>query len=129
MLDDMFEQAIIMGMPYELFWDGEPSLYYRYLNAYNRKIDNDIDEWMYKENYSSWLQGCYVYEAIARLPPLGKPKEYLSKPYEINNKKSTDENKGDSSSDMTQKEEEEAVASFYAFGQYAQSVTKDKGNV
>lgn len=45
-LDMQFKNSIVYGMPYELFWNGCPSIYYTYQEAYKEKlIQEDILNW------------------------------------------------------------------------------------
>ena len=71
------------GMTYEQFWDGDPWM----VRAY-KKADEIKQE---RENQAAWLQGLYVYEAIADMAPIlhpfskaKKPHPYPSEPYELN---------------------------------------------
>lgn len=46
-----------MGMTYEQFWDGPPSVATVYRKAYKLKREAD--------NEQAWLQGMYTYDAVA----------------------------------------------------------------
>ena len=69
------------GMTYSEYWDGTPELatYYRQAARLKQK----------QKNYELWLQGLYVYEAIADIAPIlvfgakrgTKIKEYSREPY------------------------------------------------
>lgn len=67
-----------MGMTYEQFWDGDVFAHKAYRKA--RKIQKN------EENFMAWLQGLYVYNAIADLAPAlkafakGRAKPYLDEP-------------------------------------------------
>lgn len=37
MFDKMFENAIIFGMDYDLFWEADPQFFFVYANAYREK--------------------------------------------------------------------------------------------
>lgn len=70
-----------MGMPYDLFWDGEAEAAKYYREADRIRFD--------RENEQRWLQGIYVYDAIGSLQPAlnpfakGKAKNYMDKPIEL----------------------------------------------
>lgn len=71
-----------MGMTAEQYWDQDCSLARFYREAHNLNIQ--------QQNYMAWLQGKYVYDALAALFPLFnsnvkrgvKPKAYV-KPYDL----------------------------------------------
>jgi hypothetical protein len=81
----VFERAcphyLAMGMTYEQYWDGEVSAHKAYRKAKELRIS--------EQNRMAWLQGIYVYEAIADLAPYlkafskSKPKPYSSEPYDL----------------------------------------------
>ena len=70
-----------MGMTYDQFWDGEVSAHKCFREAKKIKL--------YEQNQMAWLQGMYVYEAIADLAPAlkafakGKVKPYAKEPYDL----------------------------------------------
>ena len=50
-----------MGMPYELFWDGDPTAVKQFRQAYDLKLE--------QENSMLWLQGRYIYDALLKVYP------------------------------------------------------------
>lgn len=70
-----------MGMSYEQFWEGPPSLAIAYRKAYKLKLEID--------NEKAWLQGLYVYDAFAVClanvfrKKGSQVKSYLEKPIDI----------------------------------------------
>lgn len=48
-----------MGMSYELFWEGPPSLAKAYRDAYRIRME--------EQNAMAWIQGFYVYDAVASI--------------------------------------------------------------
>ena len=72
---DAFPRALMMGMSYEQYWDGDPWLYADY-----READRLAQE---REAYGRWLTGMYVYDAIGRLVPVLNPfpKKHRAEPY------------------------------------------------
>jgi len=70
-----------MGMSYEQFWDGSPYLVQTYLKAfrYKRELENEM----------AWLQGAYIFNAVAVclqnvLRKKGQKREnYIEKPIDI----------------------------------------------
>ena len=81
---EAFPYYLSIGMTYELFWDGEPTLPKYYREA--EKMRNE------KRNQELWLQGMYIYEALCDVSPVlhafaqkgTKPTPYSSKPYALN---------------------------------------------
>ena len=84
---DLFEEAfpyyLAMGMTYEQFWEQDSDIvkYYRKAQEIRRE----------EQNRQAWLQGMYVYEAIADIAPIlhafakrgTKARPYSTKPYEF----------------------------------------------
>jgi len=72
-----------MGMTYEQFWEQDSWLVRYYRKAYEIRQD--------EFNRNAWLQGMYVYEAIADIAPIlhafakkgTKARKYSEKPYEF----------------------------------------------
>ncbi len=83
---EVFPYYLSIGMTYEQFWDGDPMLCKYYREA--EEIRNE------KKNQELWLQGMYIYEAIADLSPVlhafakkgTKPQPYTDTPYPITKK-------------------------------------------
>lgn len=117
----MFTQSLITGMPYDLFWHGDPSLFFNYLDAYERRIKEEYQ----KIDFTAWLHGFYIdYAFKVNHPFAKKAKKYLDKPIQAENKHSvsyqhlTDEEK-------EKFEEELAIAQFKQFGKYANMYNKE----
>lgn len=80
---EVFPYYLSIGMTYEQFWDGDPTLAKYYREA--EEIRNE------KKNQELWLQGLYVYEAICDVSPIlqamakkgTKPKPYTEQPYAL----------------------------------------------
>lgn len=75
---------ISIGMTYEQFWNGDPTMTRAYLEAYKIKEKRKIEEM----KWITWEQGLYVYEAICDVSPVlrafskaNKPLPYPEKPY------------------------------------------------
>lgn len=80
MFNEMFVNALVMGMSYEQFWEQDPQLYFMYLQAYNKKKSI----WQEEQNFISWQNGLYVLQALNQAISgfSGKSKEiYPKKPY------------------------------------------------
>lgn len=83
---EVFPYYLSIGMTYEQFWDGDPMLCKYYRDA--EEIRNE------KKNQELWLQGMYIYEAIADLSPIlqafakkgTKAQPYPDTPYPITKK-------------------------------------------
>ena len=83
---EVFPYYLAIGMTYEQFWDGDPTLvkYYRK----SAEIKRDMT------NQELWLQGLYVYEALCNVSPLlhafarkgAKAHPYPSQPYAVSEK-------------------------------------------
>ena len=65
-LRDIFEDAfpyyLAMGMTYDEFWHGAPSLVRAYRKAHDMK--------RHEKNYELWMQGRYIFEALRCAPLL-----------------------------------------------------------
>lgn len=86
---EMFPYYLAIGMTYEQFWEGDPTL-----TIYYRKADEIRNE---KRNQELWLQGLYIYEAICDVSPIlhafakkgAKPHPYTTTPYPLTVKERT----------------------------------------
>ena len=83
---EAFPYYLSIGMTYEQYWDGDPSLVKYYRRADEFRIE--------RKNQELWLQGMYVYEAICDVAPIlqamakkgTKASPYPEKPYAITEK-------------------------------------------
>ena len=70
-----------MGMSYEQYWDGPPSIARAYRKAHRLKRE--------MENEQAWLQGMYFYDAVAVSlsnafrAKGGKKLKYMERPFDI----------------------------------------------
>lgn len=87
---------ISIGMTYEQFWYGDPTMTKDYLEAYKLKEEREVE----KMKWATWEQGLYVYEAICDVSPVlrafskaTKPLPYPEKPYGLEEKGKQDEEK------------------------------------
>lgn len=81
----VFERAcphyMAMGMTYEQFWDGDTKAHRAFREAKRLRLS--------EQNKMAWVQGMYVYEAVANLAPVlkafakGKAKPYPKEPYDL----------------------------------------------
>ena len=67
-----------IGMTYEQFWYGDPWMVVSFRKAHEMRKD--------MLNQQLWLQGLYIYNAINVVAStlMGKPKEYINKPIDLN---------------------------------------------
>ncbi len=74
-LQKLCDYALSIGMPYDLYWYGDPQALKNFVNA------EEIRQ--RKRNAEMWIQGAYVYHAIGSLTPVLNPfsKESRAKPY------------------------------------------------
>lgn len=79
---------ISIGMTYEQFWYGDPTIANMYLEAFKIKEKREAE----KVKWMTWEQGLYVYEAICDVSPIlrafsksTKPLPYPEKPYGVEN--------------------------------------------
>lgn len=95
--DDALPYYLMIGMPYELYWDGRPELVipYRQADILRQK----------RTNNDAWLQGVYMMHAISAT--LDKKSKYPKAPFTI------DDNMP-ATNGMTVKQEK-AKAAFAAF--------------
>ena len=70
MIEEQFKRSIIYGMPYNLFWFGDPQDYFVYADAYNEKQK--------EKDVLNWQLGQYITSAIGVW--LGKNGKYYEKP-------------------------------------------------
>ena len=88
-LAEIFTQAfpyyLSMGMTYNEFWFGTPSLVRAYRKAYDMK--------RHERNYELWMQGRYIFDALRCAPLLvgfpekgTKPGDYPDMPYQLTEK-------------------------------------------
>ena len=75
--DEAFPYYLAIGMTYELYWDGEPTLVIPY-----RKADILRQK---RANNDAWLQGVYFQMAVAST--LDKKTKYPKVPFDIGNDK------------------------------------------
>ena len=90
---EVFPFYLSIGMTYEQFWEGDPSLtkYYRKAYELQRK----------RRNEDLWLQGMYIYEALCDVSPLlrafankgTKAHPYAERPYSITSDERKEEQK------------------------------------
>lgn len=73
----MMQQAILINMPIDMFWDDDPEYYNIYYKAYIQSIENKYTE----INTISWLNGVYVQRAVLSALD-GKKHKYPDKPLE-----------------------------------------------
>lgn len=113
-------------MPYNLFWYGEPSLYYNYLDAYEQKLENEEKSFVHKENWKAWLQGLYIDYALAYNLPFSKKQPYLKEPLKFDDKEDERQEEVKDSDEMTKAEEQQAIAQFMAFGQLVEAMNSKR---
>ena len=84
---------ISIGMTYEQFWYGDPTIANMYLEAFKLKEQREAE----KTKWITWEQGLYVYEAICDVSPVlrafskaTKPLPYPEKPYATKEKEEED---------------------------------------
>lgn len=80
--DKAFPQYLAMGMTSEEYWEKDCTLTIGYREAYKLKIKD--------ANFTAWLQGRYIYDALGAVSPLfrafgkkAKAAEYHKKPYDL----------------------------------------------
>lgn len=104
MFEEAFPYYLAMGMTYEQYWEGDSDLVRFYRKAQEIRRD--------EMNRQAWLQGMYVYEAIADIAPIlhafakkgTKARKYSDKPYEFKRpEKKTVSNAGLSKTDREAK--------------------------
>lgn len=84
---------ISIGMTYEQFWYGDPTIANAYYEAYKLKEQREAE----KTKWITWEQGLYVYEAICDVSPVlrafskaTKPLPYPTRPYGTEEKEKED---------------------------------------
>ena len=61
----LYPEAIAIGMPSEEFWDGKPSRFWSYVEAYKLRMERTEKMQSSLIDYQSWLTGLYVHNAPA----------------------------------------------------------------
>lgn len=95
-----------MGMSYDLYWDGDPDAVKPF-----READKIRQK---RANTEAWIQGMYVYDAVARVAPLfrtnfsrksirPKAEPYPEEPYDIFGEKKREEERRRAQEDAEQK--------------------------
>lgn len=74
--DEAFPYYLVMGMSYELYWDGRPEL-----AALYRQADKIMQQ---RKNNEAWLQGAYIQHAVASVLN-GRKSPYPKKPFAMDN--------------------------------------------
>lgn len=77
---------LAIGMPLELYWEGDCTLVKYYRQAHELKKR--------ERNQELWMQGLYIYEALCEVSPIFhpfakkgvKPAPYVSEPYPLSHK-------------------------------------------
>ena len=133
-LSDEFKKAcphfITMGMTYEQFWYGDPTIAKSYLNAFKIKQKREMEILDYK----MWKQGMYIYEALCDVSPIlhafskkgTKPLPYPEVPYGYEkNKENNQNNNGTENREPTKQEvENERLKAQIFFSNWARATKK-----
>lgn len=89
---EVFPYYLSIGMTYDQFWNGDPSIAKYYRQAEEIKTE--------RKNQELWLQGLYIYEALCDVAPImqamakkgTKARPYPEQPYAITEKQRKREN-------------------------------------
>lgn len=89
----MCPQYLAIGMTADEYWNGDPDLVKAYRKAEQIRLE--------RQNYESWVQGAYIYEALCDAAPVfrdfvkngTKPRPYRDKPFDFNTKPKTENQK------------------------------------
>lgn len=106
LFDKMLPFFLACGMPYDLYWNGDPYLPRAYYQA--QKMQNE------RKNQEMWLQGLYIHNAFSVVlsnafsKKGSKPQRYIDKPIPLY-PKSKEEREAEAI-----KEREKAIRSFQA---------------
>jgi hypothetical protein len=80
----LFPEAIVMGMPSDEFWHGDPRRFLSYVEAYKTRLTREEEMKSRMVDYQSWLTGLYVYNAVGVVMQnafsKGKKSKYLKEP-------------------------------------------------
>lgn len=110
-------------MSYDLFWNGDVDLVVSYREAYKLKCKEKADE----QNYTAWLQGRYIYDALCAVSPVlhafakngSKPLPYHKKPYGF-------EERGNKGMQNKSAEEQKMQDMISVMSKWAENVNKTK---
>lgn len=110
----MYPEAISIGMPSEEFWDGKPSRFWSYVEAYKLRLEREEQMQASLIDYQSWLTGLYVHNALqvalANSFSKGRKSKYVAEPISFTERKKR-------SSDERKRRERELENQFLAFKQ------------
>lgn len=99
--DKYYPYYLSLGMNSREYWDDDPYL----IRVYNKKRNYEIEY----QNQILWLQGRYIYDAIAACSPLlnplvkdHMPRSYVEQPYSLTNSdaEKAEEDKAKAKSEM-----------------------------
>lgn len=101
-------------MPSEEFWDGKPSRFWSYVEAYKLRLEREEQMQSSLIDYQSWLTGLYVHNALqvalANSFSKGRKSKYVAEPISFTERKKR-------SSDEKKRRERELENQFLAFKQ------------
>lgn len=91
MFNEAFPQYLAIGMTYDEYWHGDPSLARAYRKAYAMRRD--------ERNWELWMQGMYVYTALLCVAPVMRaftkghvePGKYPDEPFPITEQQARDQ--------------------------------------
>ncbi len=87
----LFPEAIVLGMPSDEFWNGNPDWFLSYIEAYKIRQERESEEKSSLIDYQSWLTGLYVYQgvqvALANSFSKRKNAKYVKEPISFKEKK------------------------------------------
>ncbi len=107
-IEDCFPYYLSLGMSYDEYWYGDPTLVVAYRKAEDMRT--------HRRNWEMWMNGRYTYDAIASMIPslqLLKPREplaYTQEPYPLTKKEYEERMEREE-----KKKQEEIMAKMMAF--------------
>lgn len=98
---EIFPHYLAMGMPHELFWDGESKLVRDYRKAFKIRIESENAQWDEINDRAAWLNGMYLRKAMSSIailvngfvPKGAHPEDYPEKPFTIQEREKRDAEK------------------------------------
>lgn len=107
-LNKLYPAAISRGMSKRDFFHSTPRDIEIFLDAYDRRVNDEVESNFERMKYSSWLTGLYVQNAIGSV--ISKKVKYPKKPY---GEEEVQDTVIETREDMTKEEVTDATETFF----------------
>lgn len=121
----LFPESIIIGMPSNEFWNGKPSWFLSYIEAYRLRQERQEEVDSVLVDYQSWLTGLYVYQgvqvALANSFSKKSHAKYVKEPISFKQKR-------ENSKETKEQEEQRIENEYLQFKMLTDAMNKNKAN-